>query len=142
MKLKHKKLLLADLCSRLPYGVKCDVGDDKPWTLMRVEIDNYNGHLFDFYDEDGNADMQVYTSEVKPYLFPFSSLTSKQEKELNKILNNLADFVFHVDELLEPIQMQKSFPFEVEDFFNRNHIDYRGLIPMGIAKDATNLNIY
>jgi hypothetical protein len=28
------------------------------------------------------------------------------------------------------------------DCLNRNNIDYRGLIPMGLAVDATNLNIY
>jgi hypothetical protein len=30
----------------------------------------------------------------------------------------------------------------LEDFFNKNHIDYRGLIPMGLAIDATGKNIY
>ena len=28
------------------------------------------------------------------------------------------------------------------DWFHKNHIDYRGLIPMGLANDATGLNIY
>ena len=28
------------------------------------------------------------------------------------------------------------------DWFNKHHIDYRGLIPMGLAIDATGLNIY
>ena len=28
------------------------------------------------------------------------------------------------------------------DFFNKYHFDYRGLIPMGLAIDATGLNIY
>lgn len=31
---------------------------------------------------------------------------------------------------------------EVFDWLNKNHFDYRGLIPMGLAIDATNLNIY
>lgn len=42
---EDKELLLKDICSRLPYGVKCDVGDDKPYTLSRIEIDGKNGHL-------------------------------------------------------------------------------------------------
>ena len=29
-----------------------------------------------------------------------------------------------------------------QDWFNKNHFDYRGLIPMGLAEDATNKNIY
>jgi hypothetical protein len=28
------------------------------------------------------------------------------------------------------------------DWFHKNHIDYRGLIPKGLANDATGLNIY
>ena len=32
--------------------------------------------------------------------------------------------------------------FEIlEDFFHKNHFDYRGLIEKGLAIDATNLNI-
>ena len=35
----------------------------------------------------------------------------------------------------------KSFLIEVE-FCHKHHIDYRGLIPIGLAIDATNLNVY
>lgn len=28
------------------------------------------------------------------------------------------------------------------DWLNKHHFDYRGLIPMGLAIDASNLNIY
>jgi hypothetical protein len=28
------------------------------------------------------------------------------------------------------------------DWFHKNHIDYRGLIPLGLANDATGLDIY
>ena len=28
------------------------------------------------------------------------------------------------------------------DFYHKNHLDHRGLIPMGLAIDCTNLNIY
>jgi hypothetical protein len=34
------------------------------------------------------------------------------------------------------------FETDVIDWFHKNHIDYRGLIPMGLANDCTNLNIY
>ena len=32
--------------------------------------------------------------------------------------------------------------FNAQDWYNKNHFDYRGLIPMGLAIDATELNIY
>lgn len=28
------------------------------------------------------------------------------------------------------------------DYLNKNHFDYRNLIPMGLANNSTNLNIY
>ena len=30
----------------------------------------------------------------------------------------------------------------LEDYLNKNHFDYRGLIPMGLAIDATSKNVY
>ena len=58
--------------------------------------------------------------EVKPYLFSLSSMTEEQDKEFMNI--------------------QIGYPSV--DWFNKNHIDYRGLIPMGLAIDATGKNIY
>ena len=37
--------------------------------------------------------------------------------------------------------MLKSFLIEIE-FYHEHHFDYRGLIPMGLANDATGLNVY
>ena len=50
--------------------------------------------------------------------------------ELNELINGM----FGTSALIN---------FEVlTDFFNANHLDYRGLIKKGLAIDATNLNIY
>jgi hypothetical protein len=121
MRRRHKELLLKDLCARLPYGVKCDVGDNKPYTLNRIEIDNNNGHLLDFIEKKNGLDMQVYLSEVKPYLLPVESMTEEQIEKFEKCgLEDYHDY----------------------DWYNKNNFDYRGLIPMGLAIDTTNLNIY
>lgn len=32
--------------------------------------------------------------------------------------------------------------YNSQDWLNAHHFDYRGLIPKGLAKDATGLNIY
>lgn len=128
---KDKELLLKDLCARLPYGVKCDVGDDKPYTLSRIEIDYKNGHLLDFIETKDELDMQVYISEIKSYLFPLSSMTEEQKKEYGHVL------IMSIN--TSCFQSSDSF---VEDWLNKNHFDWRGLIPLGLAIDATNLNIY
>lgn len=119
---KDKYLLLKDLCGRLPYGVKCkcqhgqDIINGKIIDINIFGRVNIDGHFKDIYD-------------VKPYLFPLSSMTEEQNKEWQSLMiKNAYGILYHTAE---------SF-----DYFYKNHFDYRGLIPMGLAIDATNLNIY
>lgn len=142
MEQKEKEFLLKDLCKRLPYGVKCDIGDNnKPYTLCRIEIDNENGHLLDFTEDKDEFDVQFYLSEVKPYLFPISSITEEQ------LLNNGLSNVKLVEEYEGKFYL-KLHHFEFEDyqklfdFFHKYHIDYLGLIDNDYAIDATKLGIY
>ena len=67
----------------------------------------------------------IYSNEYKPYLFPLSSMTEEQEKEWLYTLSS----DYHIT-------------YDTVDWLNKNYFDYRGLIPMGLAIDATNLNIY
>lgn len=122
---EDKELLLKDISARLPYGVFCDMGLNYPLQLQRLYVDRLDGILLDFY-EDGK-DYQVYLGEVKPYLFPLESMTEEQEKECQQIKQSY----YYDDD-----------SFVLFDWYNKNHIDYRGLIPMGLANNATGLNIY
>lgn len=122
---EDKDLLLRDLCVRLPYGVKCKV--------IKRHID---GEMLFIRSGSGALGLAVDNIkelvtnnqyEVKPYLVPLSSMTEEQNEEYlntcrggNASVPTLATF----------------------DWFNKNHFDYRGLIPMGLAIDATGLNIY
>ena len=126
----EKDLLLKDLSARLPYGVKFPMmcWDDKigetirPVTLYSINKDGYC-HV----SED---DYSPYIDEVEPYLFPMSSMTEEQISEYHGIVGGMFGTSVFMD-------------FEsLEDFFRKNHLDYRGLIPKGLANDATNLNIY
>lgn len=121
---EQKQLLLIDLCGRLPYGVKCQVQEDEftyIGTLCKLEIDNANGNLLDFAESVSGLEWQVYLSEVKPYLFPLSSMTEEQKIELTCIIDS---------------------DYAKIDWYNKNHFDYRELIPKDLANDATGLNIY
>lgn len=154
MKQEDKELLLKDLCARLSYGVICDVGDNKPYTLSRIEIDDNNGHLLDFIEKKDGLDMQVYLSEVKPYLFPFSSMTEAQRIKLYKVLGWGYESHYHLskewEDFNESIDNNGLFlPAywvselnKMYNWLNKNHFDYRGLIEKGLAIDATGLNIY
>ena len=119
---EDKELLLKDLCARLPYMTK--VRRYRYTTpidsIQSVELLGL-GWLEDLYGGE---------AEFKPYLFPLSSMTEEQSKVYHELINGM----FGTSALIN---------FEVlTDFFNSNHLDYRGLIKRGLAIDATGLNIY
>ena len=139
---KQKVLLLKDLCARLPYGVIVNVkGFDY----------DYNSKLTQIYNGVG-CSIQVTTNmpydieQVKPYLFPLSSMTEEQEKD---IFHNGKFYIDHHNSICRFPTNEDDYDFvTVEDcleIFNKlikNHFDIYGLIPMGLAIDATGLNIY
>ena len=132
---EEKNLLLKDLCARLPYDVKVNCND---------KVYNFNGiQYFNICiltdDNENNAFTTAGIKYIKPYLFPLSSMTEEQKTffddkhiDIDDILGIVAIFA-HVncEEWIEII-----------DWLNKNHFDYRGLIPKGSAIDATGLNIY
>lgn len=132
---EEKELLLNDICTRLPYGLKCQIQEDEYTyigTLCRIEVDNKNGHLLDFAESISGLDCQVYLSEIKPYLFPFSSMTKEQTIEYCDLQ---AKFLYSS-------QYPVTDSYELFEWLNKNRIDYRGLIEKRLAINATGLNIY
>ena len=120
---EDKELLLKDLCARLPYGVKIEltwwVMDEGTYINATLEPDHIEQLL--------NNDDRI--TEIKPYLFPLSSMTEEQKKEYQYITERwMYDSSYSISDSI--------------DWLNKNHFDYRGLIPMGLSIDATNLNIY
>ena len=139
---EEKDLLLKDLCARSPYGVKVNgvflnYNKDKGKILYEECVKELDYKHLNRYET------------LKPYLFPLSSMTEEQKKEILKRYNlhtyyglcieitnhsegywdndsscNLQDYLWLVD------------------WFNKNHFDYRGLIEKSLALDATGLNIY
>lgn len=128
----EKELLLKDLCCRLPYGVKVQTTYINPQTKERKDIGTdvlstvEISMLIDGYEEH------------KPYLFPLSSMTEEQRKEYDKIIYHSVEL--HCERYYDVIDVDSCD--ELHDFYHKNHFDYRGLIPMDLANDATNLNIY
>lgn len=133
MKQEEKELLLKDLCARLPYGVKAVLKQTNCHNSTKHKVSEKDIYSFSTgrpLEEDyGQHDYyKVIVTDIKPYLFPFSSMTTKQKAELSMLVVGVEDIF-------------KSFLIEVE-FYHKHHLDYRGLIPMGLAVDATGLNIY
>lgn len=145
MKQEYKNLLLQDLCARLPYGVKCVSGVDD--AILIIEGINPNccgaSEVQVTYEKSGiNFDTKL--SSIKPYLFPISSMTEEQKEEYGKYYDiDLANSAKNLYDKLDGKDIIDGYPmYNHIDLCNKNHFDYRGLIPKGLAIDATGLNIY
>ena len=139
---EDKELLIKDLCARLPYGVKIeltwwvmDEGTCMSTTLEPDHIEQIRN------DELGDV-------EIKPYLFPMSSMTDEQcHKFYYGFVENETDYndfkKYYFDSCLwNKVLTTIDDCGDIIDWFNKNHFDYRGLIEKGLAIDATGLNIY
>ena len=146
------KLLAKDLAGRIPYGVKCQInigdGDYYVDTLYYVTLDE----CVYFLSDKDETEYVLEQCDVKPYLFPLSSMTEEQAKELFDIVGlecslSKEDYFPNNEVTSITFFLQNGFDVETHldkllDLLNRNHFDWRCLIPMGLAIDATNLNIY
>ena len=117
-----KDLLLQDLCARLPYGVKL-LFDNKVFSI------DYVSSIYEEIKLDICDNYTLDVSDVKPYLFPMSSMTEEQKNEYQYITERwMYDSLYSISDSI--------------DWLNKNYFDYRGLIEKGLAIDATGLNIY
>ena len=126
---EEKELLIKDLSARVPYGVKIRVEypflEEKDW---RPE---------DLHGLDLRKEVHVGTSvrieEFKPYLRPMSSMNKEESEKFEEFLELQSEYTTGAD---------IRFKYDMFDWLNKNHFDYRGLIEKGLALDATELNIY
>ena len=120
---EDKEVLLKDLCARLPYKVKVST-----FTYNKISGEELDS-IETLYSIDSDGYITTYECDTsrpisKPYLFSLSSMTEEQKKDMIKSSCGIGS------------------DKNVFDWYNKNHFDYRGLIPMGLAIDATTLNLY
>jgi hypothetical protein len=124
---EEKQLLLVDLCSRLPYVTYYDL--------------SYYGHKTRAVLQEFSASTDPLQSlvrvntvvgfipyeNIKPYLRPMSSMTEEEKKEFHHVAslqrNYLGDDIFYTH-------------WQMYDWLNAHHFDYRGLITKGLALEA------
>lgn len=142
MRQEDKELLLKDLCSRLPYGVKIEL----TWWVMgegtcintTLEPDHIEQLL---NDEDDDT-------EIKPYLRPMSSMTEEEFTKLKEYSGlkydqlDLASFQNGTYKCLDFYlsEVPSVVVIKVFDWLNRYHFDYRNLIQIGLAIAVTKEN--
>lgn len=120
---EDKQLLLVDLSARLPYRVKGNYQNSDDVLLRKITI------MHHYLEPKG----MVMTGDIKPYLFPMSSMTEEQKRHYQWLQCHA------LDALGNPLCFDC---YDSIDWLNAHHFDYRGLIPKGLAIDCTNLNIY
>ena len=124
---EEKQLLLKDLCSRLPYGVI--VYNPNPaggeWDEL-ISIDIPTGTVTLLYDG-----CTYKVEKIKPYLRPLSSMTKEERNEYLDFRNQELQRVAFAE------IGRESAIAEISDWLNAHQFDYRDLIPMGLALEAT-----
>ena len=130
---EDKELLLKDLCARLPYGVIC-------YDETQKENGFFKTFEYEGFGRIHNGRGLRFIENIKPYLFPLSSMTEAQKQEYTYIVNYISPD--DTDNWKEGEFIYVEQFTQLMHFYHINHLDYRGLIPMGLANDATGLNIY
>ena len=122
----ERELLMNDLSCRIPYGVILNVNG----------ISNLHLTSLSWYGGVGVDDGSTYLypiSEVKPYLFPMSSMTDEEKEEYCQLQQRV------IYNSKGPVNE------DVTKYINwcyKKHLDINNLIPIGLAIDATDLNLY
>lgn len=126
---EDKQLLLADLCARLPYGVKilCEGWDsdcDCEFTTVEELIGIDNRFIYTIWRDEKDKHCikePLSITDYKPYLRLMSSMNETERQEYGLVL---------CDEL----------SVNIFDWLNAHHFDYRGLIEKGLAIEVTEKN--
>jgi len=132
---QNKELLLKDICARLPYGLQCqgfyveDANYDVPCPHKNKIVGCAEGVEHIGYD-DGERYIMIegYPCElgdVKPFLRPMSSMT-EEERETYNNMTYVEGMRYILSEMCS----------NVINFLNAHHIDYYGLISIGLALPA------
>ena len=111
---EEKQLLLRDFCARLPYRVIAYASEiNKNGIITDVNIP-YNMVNLTVDNDSGKYEL-VPLFDIRPYLRSMSSMT---EEEKAFVYNGHIEFWIR------------------EDYCNKHHLDYRGLLKKDLANEA------
>jgi hypothetical protein len=123
---EEKDLLYKDLCARIPYSLIVSCTDDDG-TMPNVWEVAYINKFKDAYllNTESTATQLISIEEVKPYLYPMSSMNEELREEYKDLLDNDGYSLDANDNV-----------FTLQDFYCKYHFDYRGLIEKDLALKA------
>ena len=117
MKKKDRELVYKDICARFAYDVKCFDVDDDGMILSAA----YEPGACDKYD----AVEEDFENYEIPLLRPMSTITEEEKKEIGNYLA-AENFTKNLEEVL-------AINGHLTDYLNSKMLDWRGLIPKGLA---------
>ena len=134
---EDKELLLKYLCMALPYGVKIEyIKTKKQYRLHELsENGNYFSLLHETEPTGVCSELGIeYEGEqtIKPYLRSMSSMTDEEIKEFTSITENVLVAGKNIYTAILGI--------DSIDWLLKNHFDFMGLIPQGLAIEVTEEN--
>ena len=137
MEKTDRELLIKEISSRLPYGIKVQVfGWDEekgevavPLKVYSINTDGYISLEYNHYDVES-----VYIEDCLLYLRPMSSMTEEEIIELNNIPST-KNYTIIKDDLPWDVANYKQI-----DWLNAHHLDFRNLIERGFAIAITEEN--
>lgn len=123
-----RKLLIKDLCTRLPYGVKAHVKKTYSEHIKSIEedvtvimvypktdsvfVEDSKGLQIKISLDDPSAEIYLYLHKID-----FRSMNKDEEESLKKAIETM------------------TWTAEM-DWYNEHHVDYRDLIEKGLALEA------
>lgn len=133
---EDKKLLIKDLCARVPYRVNVCLNEIETCILMGIKGDKV------YLDIDTES---FYLESIKPYLRPMSSMTEDERSQYNIYIGHTEihkqSVCLDSDSQVNPNIGGCPYVFLtlVPKYINwllEHHFDYNGLIEKGLALAA------
>lgn len=131
---EDKKLLLTDLCARLPYGIVCDCLHSISGKATAINAKD----MVVYYTDCDEWESIEY---CKPYLHPISSMTEEEENAYRRTwYDPLFDSATRQHTREEDLMLLAKAQHDSIMFLLENHFDYLGLIDKGLAIEVTENN--
>ena len=128
---EDKKLLLKDLCARLPYDIIASVrGSDEEFQYFYI-LGVKDGKVWvknDILRVDKFVDVEV----VKPYLRPMSSMTDEEKAQVQMFMDIVTDENYGDGYSPSAWDAMNGFV----QYCDSHHLDHRGLIFKCLAIEA------
>lgn len=121
---EERALLIKELTARLEYGVICMIErvDDFGPMHRYEKLTGFTNEEKDYFYFDFNYGLAVnFAEKVKPCLRSPENMSDEEKDHWRKLQHGL-ELGGNIDLMM--------------DFYHSRHIDYRGLIPMGLALEA------